>query len=152
MPNVVRGRESGTFFKGFVEGGPEMAAKLAQLEKDVRDELLVQATQAGADVIADEWRAQIDSRIDLGPGTAHYRDAVGTRARPGRKGATAWVGLPNDVPREKGEAHPREYAPKLEFGSRNTAAKPTLRPAFDAAKGKALDAMAAKVRHLLGMA
>lgn len=149
MANVVRGRESGTYFKGYIDGGPQMAAKLAQIEKGLRDELLVQVTLAGAEVIAEEWRTQVSSRIGLGPGTAHYRDAIGTRARPGKNGATAWVGLPNELPLSEGEAHPREYAPSLEFGFSKRPAQPTLRPAFESKKGAALDAMGKKLAELL---
>lgn len=144
MAATIRGRASGTFFKGYIDGGPELAAKLQALEKSVRDELLVKATTAGAEVIADEWRSQVAARVGRGPGTAHYEDAIGTRSRPGKKGATAWVGLPGDVPRERGEDHPRKYAPRLEFSG-----KPTLRPAFDASKGKALEVMTAEIERLI---
>lgn len=116
------------------------------------DELLVQATTAGAEVIAEEWRNQVRATRGLGPGTAHYAEAIGIRARPGKHGATAWVGLPNNVPTEEGEAHPRDYAPRLEFGgyvAGYRAAKPTLRPAFESTKVRALDAMAAKIRELI---
>jgi HK97 gp10 family phage protein len=147
--SVIRGRPSGTYFKGYLEGGPELAKKLAALGKGLRDELLVEATTAGAEVIAEEWRAQARSRYGQGPGTAHFPDAIGIRARPGKNGATAYVGLPNPVPQEPGEAHPREYGPALEFGKSHAPAQPTLRPAFDASKGKALDALGKKIWELI---
>lgn len=147
MPSAIRGREGAVASKGYLEGGPELAAKLQAIEKSVRDELLVQATTAGAELIAAEWRSQIASKIGRGPGTAHYEDAVGIRARPGKKGATAWIGLPNQQPTEKGEDQPRDYAPRLEFGhfkgGVHQAPRPTLRPAFDASRQRALDAMGA---------
>lgn len=153
MPkSVTRGRASGVNFRAYVEGGPQLAAALAKLGKGMRDELLVQATAAGAEVIADEWRAQIASKIGRGPGTAHYVDAVGIRAKPGKNGATAWVGLPTDVPTSATEDHPRKYAPLLEFGGYKRGyiqARPTLRPAFEASKQKALDAMTAVIARLL---
>jgi HK97 gp10 family phage protein len=148
MANVIRGRESGTYFKGYIDGGPELAAKLAQLEKRVRDDLLTQVTQAGADVIADEWRAQAEARLEPGPGIGHYPDAIKVNTRPGKKGATAIIGL-GDVPTEPGEAQPREYAAALEFGTSHSAAKPTLRPSFDASKNRALDAMGKKAWELI---
>lgn len=143
MPPTIRGRASGTFFKGYIDGGPELAKKLQALEKGVRDELLVRATTAGANVIAEEWRSRVAGTWGRGPGTAHYEDAVEVRARPGKNGATAIIGL-GDQPTEPGEAQPREYATRLEFSG-----KPTLRPAFDASRGKALDAMSAEVNRLL---
>lgn len=136
MPPFIKGRASGAYFKGHIDGGPELAAQLSALEKGIRDELLVQATDAGAQVIEDEWRDRVQSTWGRGPGTAHYVDAIGHRSRPGKNGATAYVGLPNPVPQEQGEDHPREYAPRLEFDG-----KPTLRPAFDATREKALTKM-----------
>jgi hypothetical protein len=100
-------------------------------------------------VIADEWRSQAQSRFGTGPGTAHYVDAIGFRASPGDNGATAFVGLTEEVPLSPGESHPREYAKTLEFGRQNHPAKPTLRPAFDASKTRALEAMANALRELI---
>lgn len=142
--SVVRGRQSGVAFRGFIEGGPALAAKFAALEKGLRDDLLTQVTDAGAVVIEDEWRARAQSTLGLGPGTAHYVNAIGHRSRPGKNGATAWIGLPNEQPVEKGEDQPRDYAPQLEFGGYKRGyrrALPTLRPAFEATRQKALDAM-----------
>lgn len=139
---VVTGK--GVRVKGYIDGGPELAAKLAALEKGVRDELLVKATDAGAEVIEDAWRDRVAGAYEPGPGTAHYVDAIGHRSRPGKNGATAWVGLPNQLPLSAGESHPRDYAPELEFNH-----TPTLRPAFDESREKALDAMADEIRELL---
>lgn len=145
---VIRGRESGTYFKGYIDGGPELAAKFAALEKAVRDEKLTEVTQAGADVIAEEWRAQARSRLGTGPGIAHYPEAIEVRTRPGKNGATALIGL-GDVPALPNEAQPREYAAALEFGTSKSAAKPTLRPSFDASRAKALDTMGKKAWELI---
>ncbi len=144
--SVIRGRSTGTYFKGYIDGGPELAAKLAALEKSVRDELLVEATQAGAEVIADEWRSRVAGTWGEGPGTAHYVNAIEARSKPGRNGATAIVGL-GDQPTQDGEAQPREYATKLEFDG-----KPTLRPAFDTSRQKALDVMGERIWALIGKA
>jgi HK97 gp10 family phage protein len=149
--NIIRGRTSGVHFKGYITGGPEMARKLAQLEKGMRDELLKEATLAGANVIAEEWRSRARSTIGYGPGTAHYVEAIAAMSRAGRRGATAYVGLAT-VAAEPGEAQPRDYAAVLEFGTRNKPARPTLRPAFDSARPRALDALAAKLRELMGRA
>jgi hypothetical protein len=143
MPSAISGRSSGTYFKGYIEGGPELAKRLQALEKAVRDDLLVEATRAGAEVIAERWRAMVMGVWGLGPGTAHYAEAIEVRARPGRNGATAHIGI-GDVPLSEGEANPRDYAPKLEFAGR-----PTLRPAFDQGRQPALDRMAEVIRTLL---
>lgn len=145
MANVVTGRASGTSFKGYIEGGPELAAKLDTLEKGIRDELLKDVTLAGAEVIAAEWRARIQGTWGLGPGQAHYADAIDARSKAGKNGATAIVGI-KEVPTANGEAQPREYAKQLEFNGR-----PTLRPAFDASRQRALDTVADRLRQLLGM-
>lgn len=145
MANVVRGRSSGVYFKGYIDGGPELAAKLAEFEKKARDEVLKDVTLAGAEVIAEEWRARVQSTYGEGPGTAHYVDAIEARSRAGKNGATAMIGL-GTQPTEPGEAQPREYAPRLEF-----AGKPVLRPAFDSSRQKALDVMAARLRSILGL-
>lgn len=148
MPSVVRGRASGTYFKGYIEGGPELTKKLQALEKGLRDDLLKEATLAGAEVIAEEWRTRIRGTIGLGPGTAHYAESIEARSRAGRNGATATVGI-GTASTSPGEAQPREYAPRLEFGSSTTPAKPTLRPAFDNSMQRALDAMGDKCWELI---
>lgn len=142
--SVVRGRASGTYFKGYIEGGPQLAEKLRALAKGLRDELVVQAVDDAAAVIEVEWRGQALATFGRGPGTGHYVDAIGHRSRPGKNGATAYIGLTEDVPLEPNEAHPREYATKLEFNG-----QATLRPAFDSTRQKALDAMGAKVVDLI---
>jgi hypothetical protein len=142
----------------------------------VRDEVLQQATKAGGEVLADKWRDNVRA-LGLGPGIAHYAESIDVLAKPGKHGATAVVGL-KEVPVEKGEAQPREYASRLEFGSagwvlgdkaaiitynldpskitvskrrggRRRVATPTLRPAFDAGKMRAADAVGVKVRELI---
>jgi HK97 gp10 family phage protein len=153
VANNVQGKPGGVNAWGYVEGGPELAKKLQALGKSVRDDLLVQATEAAARVIADEWTMQIATKIGYGPGTAHYIEAVGVRSRPGVDGATAWVGLPLEVPLGPGEDHPRDYAPRLEFGHYaggiQQAPRPTLRPAYEATRVKATDTMATKIKALI---
>jgi hypothetical protein len=151
--NVVIGKPSGVNAWGYVEGGPELAAKLQALGESVRDYLLVQATSAGAEVIAEQWRQNVTRTFGYGPGTAHYVNAIGIRAQPGIVGATAWVGLPLEQPTEAGEDQPRDYATRLEFGHYaggiQQPPRPTLRPAFEATRVKATDAMAVKIKALL---
>jgi hypothetical protein len=122
-----------------------MAAKLQDLVKALRDDVLKEVTLAGAEVIAEEWRSRVRSVVGRGPGSAHYADAIEARSRAGKNGATAIIGL-GDQPTEPGEAQPREYATRLEFNGR-----PTLRPAFDGSKDRATETMAARLRTLLGL-
>lgn len=143
--NRRTGRAADTIFKGYIEGGPELAAALANLEKSIRDELLKDVTLAGAEVIAAEWRARVQATWGQGPGSAHYIDAIEARSRAGKNGATARVGL-GTVVTQPGEAQPRDYAPRLEF-----AGKPTLRPAFDGSRARALDVMVDRLRKMLGL-
>ena len=155
--NVTRGRGGASAY-AYIRGGPELMRKLAQLEAGMRDEKLVQATAAGAEVIADAWRERVPV-LD-----ADYRSSIAVVASPGRKGATALV-FTDTVPGLETSQQPRNYAPRLEFGSsraskrqfkrgilsegRVRGAQPSLRPAYDASEGKAVDAMADELRSLI---
>jgi HK97 gp10 family phage protein len=54
------------------------------------------------------------------------------------------------VQAEEGEAQPAEYFVALEFGTSHTPARPTARPAYDASRERAADAMGKKVVELIG--
>ena len=178
--NLMTGREGAVFTGAYIRGGPELARKLRLIEKATRDVMLAEVTRTGGEVVAGEWRQQVRSSVGLGPGIAHYAEAIDTLANPGKRGATAVVGL-KKVAVSKGEAQPRDYASRLEFGSagwvlgdkaaiitynldpskitiskrrggRRRVARPTLRPAFDASKGRALDAMGRRAWQLIGRA
>jgi hypothetical protein len=162
---VLRGREGAVSTRAYIRGGPELARALANIEKATRDDMLQRATLAGGEVLAEAWRGNVRSLIGTGPGTAHYAEAIEATARPGKRGATGLVSLAKDVALSAGESHPREYAPRYEFGSttrslaqfkagvtiagRSRAAVPTLRPAFDSVKGDMLDAMSDELRRLI---
>lgn len=160
--SVVRGREGGVFAKAYIRGGPEAARRLSKLAKDLSDQAMAQATLAGAEVIAEEWRRLVPVE------DRDYQGAIATSASPGRHGATALVFI-DDAPGLEESQQPRNYAPRLEFGSlratlktlkqgrtdfarRGRVARPSLRPAYDARKGEAIDAMAYELRHLIGKA
>jgi hypothetical protein len=162
---VVGGRSGAVNAYGYIRGGPELAAALARLQKGMRDDLLQQATLAGGKVLEKAWRERVQSSIGTGPGVAHYAEAIEAKARPGKKGATGLVGL-KPMATSEGEAHPREYASRFEFGSarathetlvsgrtdfasRGRAAVPTLRPAYDSAEAEMLDAMSDELKRLI---
>lgn len=149
----------GVTSSGYIRGGPEMLAALSRLEQGVKDELLAQATQAGADVLADEWKARVPV-LDR-----NYQQGITASAKPGKIGATGLVRV-KAVPGLKTIDQPYRYAARLEFGSaratkatltagrtdyasRGRAAQPSLRPAFDAVQGRMLDAMADEIRRLI---
>lgn len=147
---AIRGRPGGVHFKGYVSGGPQLLAQLKKLRAALTETVLVTAAEDGAEVIAEEWRGQARSRFGYGPGTTHYIDAIGVKAFPGDRGAVAYVALNKPVSVGKDEDHPSAYAPTLEFGRTDHSAKPTLRPAFDASRQRALDAVATNLRERLG--
>lgn len=170
---MLRGREGAVLTRGYISGGPEMLAALNRLEAGLKDQLLAQATQAGADVLAEAWR----DRVPVKDG--NYKRGIYASAKPGKRGATGLVRV-QGVPGLKRIDQPYRYASRLEFGSsaftktdapnvsynldpskikvsahkgwRGRAAQPSLRPAFDAVKGQMLDAMSDEIRRLIDKA
>ena len=82
-----------------LRGGPQLAAALANLEKGMKDELLQKATKAAAEVLEEAWKARASSMVGLGPGTAHFVEAIESSARPGKRGATGIVRLGKETHR-----------------------------------------------------
>lgn len=131
-----------------LEGGPELARALAELEKQLWGEEARAAVQEGADIIGDEWRGRVptgQAPEDEHPGL--YRDAITVRTRVGKKGATGLVNV-------KGRPQV-EYGATLEFGRYNADSlgrrihippQPSARPAFDASKDRALAAIGARLK------
>lgn len=138
---VTTGGRGGRF-KAYLEGGPELARALQNMEKGLRDELLKEATLAGGEVIAETWRARAPF-LD-----GNYRASIKAKSRAGKKGATGLVTI-DPVPGLPLNQQPRFYAPALEFGSRGRAARPSARPAFDSSQGRALAVAEAKLRELV---
>lgn len=125
---ATRGR-SQSKFNAYLEGGPELAAKLAALDKKVRNEFAKNALREGGLVIAEEWAAQVPV-LD-----GHYRrslqqdDTVKVAAT--KNGASGSV-RPTIVAGIPLNEQPILYAAKLEFTS-----EPSARPAFDASRDHA---------------
>lgn len=148
---------AGSRVKAYLEGGPELAHALAELEKSLRDELLKDATLAGAEVIAEEWRARVP--VDEGD----YRASITAKSRAGKKGATAIVAVNRGYSGGPGDAFPDIVgrAKVLEFGVsgrkrmrsgrglKPRSSKPSAIPAFEASKERAVAAVEDKVRDLL---
>jgi HK97 gp10 family phage protein len=159
ISNVVTrsGRTLDSRFSAHLEGGPELAKALANLEKGLRDELLKEVTLAGAEVIAEAWR----NRVPIHDG--NYRQAIEAKSRAGKNGATGIVGV-GAVPGVAKSQQPRWYAAVLEYGTSGSArarsgrgmgrraAQPSARPAFDTSKDRAVAAAEAKLRELIAKA
>jgi HK97 gp10 family phage protein len=155
--NVQKGAH-GVTTKAYLRGGPELMRRLQRLSDEVSERVAAQALLAGADVIADEWRARVPVK------DGHYRNSITAASSPGKKGATGIV-YPGDIPGLPDNEQPRRYAARLEWGSLRTTkkmlkrglivpgrarrAQPSARPAFDAAKGRATDAIADELRDVL---
>lgn len=136
---------SNRFFTARVEGGPELARALQSLVKGLRDDLLKEATLAGAEVIADEWRARVP--VDEGD----YRNSIAASSRAGKNGATAIVAVSKKYEGGPGDAFEdiNARAVLLEYGSRSRGARPSARPAFDNGQQRAVSAVEAKLRELI---
>lgn len=127
----------GVVTRGYIRGGPELSRALGRLEQGLRDELLAEATQAGGDVLAEEWR----SRVPVDDGD--YRDSIYARGYAGKIGASGVVAT-KTVPGLAKSQQPRNYAARLEFTKH-----PSLRPAYDSAQARMLEAMASVLRRLI---
>lgn len=160
MASRVALTPGGSRVKAYLEGGPELAKALQTLEKGLRDDLLKEATLAGGEVIAEEWAARVP--VDEGD----YRNAIKAKSRAGKKGATAIVGVDKSYDGGAGDSFEdiNARAVVLEFGSSGRkrattgsgshprTAHPSARPAFDAARGRAVEAVEGKLRELIAKA
>ena len=82
---VVGGRQGAVMSRGYIRGGPELIRALQRLEQGTKDELLVKATRAGADILRDAWKRMVPTY------EFHYREAIEAKAKPGKIGATGLV-------------------------------------------------------------
>ena len=138
--NYRSGTASKSRFNAYIEGGPQLAAKLTQMEHDVRLQLCKDATMAALKAMADAWASRVpigSPPHDIHPGA--YRRAMeeATMKAGGTKtGASGTVrpGLLSDLPDNE---QPRLYAPKLEYRD----GEPSARPAFDGVKSELPDVM-----------
>jgi hypothetical protein len=142
---ITKGRRKGqradTLFQGTLEGGPELAKALAELQELVgakgrggSKSAAREALLAGGRIIADAWA----DRVPVLDG--NYQDAM--RATDAVKAAgTAKGALGSVAPRRlegvEDDQQPYLYAARLEFGDADRAAEPSARPAFDATAGAA---------------
>lgn len=144
-----------------VQGLAELRAKLTGLAPKLQNNLVRGALRAGAAVIAEEAR----NRAPMHTGQLKASIRVSTRVINGRPVALVKAGDRYRVFAGKGRAtknpyrsigasgcvnyHAAFYAHFIEFGTSKMAAKPFLRPAFEAKKEPAVEAFAEYLRQRL---
>lgn len=127
------------------EGFDELKAKFEVMNELVAFEAAHDAVFAAAKVIEAEWKARIAAQ-PWRESEGHFEESIEARfIKSRRKNAAAatvtrrWIGVPENE-------QPLWYGHKLEFGTAMQPARPTGRPAFDSAKGAAMDSANAIIR------
>jgi len=140
MPTVSQ--RSDTKFSAIIEGGPELAAKLAAMDKKLRNVVAKDAVSAMGRVIADQWANAVP--IGKPPDDPHpgayqraMREPTAVTVRASTNGANGTV-RPATLADLADDQQPRLYAARLEFGDADREAEPSARPAFEAAQQPAL--------------
>lgn len=160
MGTLVDITPAGSRVKAYLEGGPELDKALQTLERGLRDDLLKEATLAGGEVFAEEWAARVP--VDEGD----YQRSIKAKSRAGKKGATALVAVDKSYQGGPGDTFGdiNARATVLEYGTSGRgkartgrglgyrAARPSARPAFDAAKERAVQAVEDRLRELVAAA
>jgi HK97 gp10 family phage protein len=137
-----------------VQGLRELERRLTELGPKIARKIGNKATAKGAAVIRDEARAR--ARFTRGYSTGYIKDNIiqfrptrrrreleneihiGVRLRGSRKKRLAQRTVSRMRRGRKVNAYPGYYWFMLEFGTRNMAAQPFLRPAFESRAGAAL--------------
>lgn len=153
MATVTQVKAGGTSFRATVEGGPQLAAALRELEDKVRAKASKEALAAGGRVYADEWADRVpvgEPPDDPHPGA--YRRAMedpkAVKTSKTKRGASASVApaLLGELPDDD---QPRVYAARLEWGDADRVPQPSARAAFDAVSAQAVDAIADELRKAI---
>lgn len=133
---------SGRHFTATVIGGPELARKLAELERTIQ----IEATRAGVEemgrVLGNEWANRVPILEH------HYQESINTKGvRVSKRGASGIVGPTKiGVPDDE---QPMAYSAVLEFGDRTRPAEPSARPAYDAKADAAVEAAVSVMREIV---
>lgn len=109
------------------EGGPEVAAKLAELSKKLGQRTSQEALELGAE----RMRVAMVRNAPRRPPHPDMADHIVTSPLPLRAGETAAVAI--------GPDKRFSYGLFVELGTVHQAARPFLRPAFDSQRKNALD-------------
>lgn len=148
MPTIAR--PSDTKFKVIIEGGPQLALALHQLDDKIRKQAAKDALAEGGRVIADEWADMVPTGTpphDPHPGAYEraMRDEKAVTMRATANGASGSV-RPATVAGLADDQQPRVYAGVLEFGDGDREAEPSARPAFESALPAAIEAISSTLK------
>lgn len=134
----------------FVAGLEEVSGLLEQLPDYVADELLMDALEGGAQIIADEAKARLEANgsVDSRMLIDHVKVR---RTMPGKGRSSKVRGVAIGVEqavryvvrKKRGgkpvKANPSKYAHLVEFGTEHSIPRPFLRPALDAKSEQAIN-------------
>lgn len=123
---------------------------MQELSRDIALRISGQATNAGAQLVKRKVRQNIIARQLIDTGS--LRDAVIVKKIP--RGQTQLTSEHIVTFRGRGKRHRKSkmkqaiapHAVYIEFGTVNMAAEPVLAPAFDSEKGRAVEAIADRLR------
>lgn len=122
-----------------VDGLDRLDAAFAGLERELTGPQLIQLTESAADVIYQEVIAR--APVDTGELKASIESVAAQRG----KSATSSIQVADSA---KGGI--KYYAVFIEYGTSKMAAKPFMRPAFEAKKNAAVQKFAAGLQSILG--
>ena len=121
-------------------GDKQLAWNLRALPQKVKKKVVGKAMKAGAAVVAKAARQLAPVETGL------LKRAIRAKATRNGNGKVYVAGnVAADTP--YGFRRPAKYAHLVEFGTRHSAAKPFIRPAMEAKRSAAFDAVAAKARQ-----
>ena len=123
-------------WRATIEGGPQLARKLHQLEDTTRKEAALAGAQAGLRVIGDDWASRVPV-LDRNYQRA-LEDERAVVVRLNKDGAGGAVGPArlDDLPDNE---QPMAYSSRLEWGDSSRSPQPSAFPAFAGSQGKAVE-------------
>lgn len=136
------GKTSSSRFYAYLEGGPELAKALSDIDAKVKKQYGKDALMAGGKVIADDWAGRVPVLDGNYQQALQMPDTV--KATGTSKGASGSV-RPVFVPGVPDDEQPIAYAARLEFAD----GEPSARPAFDASRDRAADAVGQSLKDSL---
>jgi HK97 gp10 family phage protein len=133
-----------------VEGLKEIEDALAAAGPKLARGAVVKALKKGGAVFLARAKARAPILAEATPNRrpGELRDAIAEvdRMDPRKQQGRARVGLKYNKAAKKGSQDPGVYGLFVEFGTKNMAAQPYMRPAFDEAKAEAESVFIAEIR------